>query len=127
MQEFINNLTSTEWFGTFIAFLTANFGVLLTLVISVIRLRIKNIDKDKVINECMKHMDEVVANNIANIITENQEEMVARMDKLEKQVVNKIGATEEERARLIKAQSIELTSKLDALKAEYNIEENKPE
>lgn len=123
MQEFLKNLTSTEWFGTMVAFLTANFGVLLTLVISVIRLRIKNIDKDKVIEECMKHTDAVIAEKVANVIMANQELLVEKMERLETKVVNKIGATEEERARLIKAQSIELTSKLDALKAEYKVEE----
>lgn len=127
MQEWLKTLTSTEWFATMIAFLTANFGVLLTLVISVIRLRIKNIDKDKVISECMKYIDDRMTNDIGAKLGEYQETLVNKMEQLETKVTNKIGATEEERKRLIQAQSIEITSKLNALKAEYQIDEPKQE
>ena len=115
MVEFLQSLDASAIIGTLIAYLTANFGVILIQCISSIKNRVKKFEYNKKI-------DELQAKYEAKVL-ELQEATVKTLEDMEKTLELKVQEAKDAEQKLLDAQTQTISENIQTAKSNLTIDQ----
>ena len=126
IDKLLNKKELVRFASAFFAYLIANLGAIVVFIITTLRNKLKNIDRDTLFKELQIAKDEVeikLRKEYEAKFDAYQEEIVNTLKSLENKVMGKIDTNEAERKEELRKQTLELEATINAVNKKASIDE----
>lgn len=122
MQDFLNNISQSEWFIALISYLTANLGIIIVFAIKMVKSKIQN----NQLIEKLANLEETTTAKLNeqfnNKLIELQQLLVNNLSSMDEKITSKLKLDKEETAKAVEEKELAFNEALNEIKASIDLD-----